>query len=561
MTIIDQLETTLTPAILGDSLGENADLASISLLEQFYALLVARLATADIYSQLLHDQHLTTESNNSVFEELWPYLEQRQLIIDELSVTYHVDEVTTSQLITNASHLGYQQLKTLAKGQFLPAYLKPQQEAIRQYLPVWAPSVMSAAMPARQQVLAADTDPVSVIDIATAVVVEEEPSKVVLLEKQSLEVRSATADLIRGFDNGLDDDLIGDLEGLESIGNLEVIDDSSAIHANPSDYRPEAATSRRFSIQGSQWLIAALLLIIALTALALLWFLVIQPRYSQPVAAVAIEPVIVTPVAPVINTLPPIELTIAVDDSGGLYSCNAKVGNVALRDTLQLALNTGFAEQASICELLVQQGVATDLTAMDIGLLPELLTLMRSVPFARLQLQNNIISLEAPDASLLQQLLVDIRTLLPNTTVTAVGAMALADNSDQVLLDGEMSTVSNPNNDPNRQFNNDFANNNANDAANGALADPNYQQADDDTNDRVVPAPNPNPNSNNSKNSFNNSPNNSFNNSPNNNNFNNHSQPSGPISLSEVDDLANSSIVAEPLRNARPVDKNINPNN
>ena len=52
MGIIDQLEQTVTPAVLeGQALDDNV--AYISLLEQFYAILSARLAMPQIYSQLL----------------------------------------------------------------------------------------------------------------------------------------------------------------------------------------------------------------------------------------------------------------------------------------------------------------------------------------------------------------------------------------------------------------------------------------------------------------------------------------------------------------------------
>ena len=75
-----------------------------------------------------------------------------------------------------------------------------------------------------------------------------------------------------------------------------------------------------------------------------------------------------------------------------------------------------------------------------------------------------------------------------------------------------------------------------------------YQAADDETGDSVMPAPNNNasisadmPNT-----APNNLPNNILtNNIPSNNN---QTRPSGPISLSEVDEMASSVIVAEPAQ-------------
>ena len=49
MTLIDQLERTVTTAVLGN----DDNVAHTSLLEQFYAILITRLAQPMAYSQLL----------------------------------------------------------------------------------------------------------------------------------------------------------------------------------------------------------------------------------------------------------------------------------------------------------------------------------------------------------------------------------------------------------------------------------------------------------------------------------------------------------------------------
>ena len=62
MSIIDQLEQTVTPAVLGEQ-ASHQSVAYISLLEQFYAVLAARLAQPDIYSELLRsDETISTEA-------------------------------------------------------------------------------------------------------------------------------------------------------------------------------------------------------------------------------------------------------------------------------------------------------------------------------------------------------------------------------------------------------------------------------------------------------------------------------------------------------------------
>ena len=145
MTIIEQLEQSVSLPILGNE----QSIAHISLLEQYYALLIARLASAKVYTQLLQANHqldsipLTEQlapqiraavgsaqnnpANSPMFMQLWPDKSQRNIIIDELVVTHHIDNDTTIELVTSATTLAYRELKDLAKGQFLPAFLQQQQ--------------------------------------------------------------------------------------------------------------------------------------------------------------------------------------------------------------------------------------------------------------------------------------------------------------------------------------------------------------------------------------------------------------------------------------------------
>jgi hypothetical protein len=94
-------------------------------------------------------------------------------------------------------------------------------------------------------------------------------------------------------------------------------------------------------------------------------------------------------------------------------------------------------------------------------------------------------------------------------------------------------------NNTNNQFENEGAANNqyANDYNNGGSGE--FQAADDDTGDRIVPNPVPN-------NYSNNTPSNIPNNTPNNIPMNN--RQSGAISESEVDDMASTLIIAEPAQ-------------
>ena len=133
---------------------------------------------------------------------------------------------------------------------------------------------------------------------------------------------------------------------------------------------------------------------------------------------------------------------------------------------------------------------------------------------------------------LLQQLATTMRSLLPTISITTIDPAPLPNDVNNTMAD----TINNSDGTVNN--NSGFANN-----MNGM--DSNYQLADDNTNDRVIPAaPLNNPNDANRRN-------NAF----------SDNQTSGSVSESEVDNLANTAIVAEPLRNARPVDNNLYLNN
>ena len=520
MKIIDHLETTLTAAIAGD----DPSVADVSLLEQFYAILVTRLASAQIYSQLLSSQ-TSSESNHSVFEQIWSDIDQRQLIVTELAATHHVDEMRTEQLLNKATHLGYVELKNLADGQFLPAFLQTQQASIREYLPVWAASAISAPIPITQApLIGADRVAAPIIDIEPLPrLSENEPVVAVVKEVISVNDEGDLHSTIvtTSFN-----------EPKISIVKESTTVDSGAIHANPSDYHTsEVLIARPSRKPSNSWIIPLLLLIIALTALALLWFLVIQPKLTPPIAPVVAQPVPVVIEEKIAIQLTPAELTVGIDNSGGLLTCTATVGDIALQDALRQALNTSFGEQISICELKIEKGVATDLGNLTIGTLPQVLTLMRATPFARLQLQQNSLSLEAPDNRLLQQLASDIRALL--STMTIAAPMILADSTD--------ANTGNFDNSLNNEFNNGLDNMDNSTGINSQQ--PIFQASDDDTNDRVIPAQ-PRNNDIDNRNTLDNR----------NSNNNNVNQQRGSISVSEVESLANNSIVAEPLRNARPVE-------
>lgn len=548
MNIIDQLEQTVTSAVLGgysneghirgvyvndDNTGQvdNGSVSHVSLLEQFYAMLAARLALPQIYSQLLRDDEPIANENiieAPLFEQLWQAPNSRQTIIQELAATHHIDEVTTIKLIMNAAPLAYRELKVMANGQFLPAFLQSQQPTFRHYLPIWSAPLITAAQHDEDELFNAQS---AVADIAAAPVsLNKYAASVVVSSENLITEPNVAAELANeSFDNSLD---------------------TSAIHANPAEHHlAENGSLKRQKVrtrnQRNDLLIRVFLLLAAITAIGLVWALLIKPNNATPVEPVVTAPAVISPIAESpAQTLTPVELIVGVDNSGSLYTCTASVGDAALQDTLQQALNSSFGEQAGMCQFIVQEGFTNNIANMPIEVLPNIFTLLRATPFARLQLQNDRIKLEAPDSMQLQQLATDIRALVPTMMVDSTAPLPLPNNDGMGAADM---------NGANNQY--DVNNYNANNNVNG---NNDYQATDDDTGDSVMPAPARNndfnnppmydqPSNNAAMNSVpaNNVP---MNNAPVNNERPASTRPPGPFSESEVDDMASSVIVAEPAQ-------------
>ena len=511
MTIIDHLEQTVTSAVLGAS--AQTSVAAVSLLEQFYALFITRLAIPAVYTQLLRaDQALlepavTAEfagNKNPLFERIWQEDNLRQLLIHELSATHHIDSASTEQLLINAAPLAYQELKVQANGQFLPAFLQNQQAEVRQYLPVWASAVVTPSALAADALASDSSRHPSASDSEATV----------NLDKRQADETSAI---------------------MSTDTDTTATPPSDAIHANPSEhYNADDALIATKKVAArrpySHLLVPILLMILTVLALALLWFLVIQPKYMTHEEPVVAAPVIATPEAVVPATIP-VEFIVGVDNSGELYSCSATVGDANLHNALSQALRLSFGEQENICNLEVKAGVKTTLSDIDIALLPEVLTLLKATPFARLQLQNDSITLESPDEEQLQRLLMDIRNLLPTMTVTAIAPPPILENSTPMDDDGI---------DAMNGRDDDFAEPYEGNVNTGNPAN---------TNDSNNMPSNRSPENQQTDNVRNNS--NNANPAPRNN------APAGSVSLSELDELSGTDFVAEPLQNARPVDSKI----
>lgn len=545
MNIINQLEQSITPAVLG----AHGNVAQIGLLEQFYALLITRLAMPDVYQQLESDElrPLDIDSiHTTLFDQLWQQPSQRHLLIKELAATHHIPEITAEPLLINAAHLAYRELNMLANGQFLPTFLQSHQATVRSYLPVWAETVVAPLVAVVTENVGRNDDAL-IYDNSAIPKVAADTERVLQADAVPVIVETPVNPAPAAY----------------------VIEGADALHATPLDYRaPDVdMTAKRAEIRErnrrNDLLIRLLIGAAALLAMLLLWLFVFKNKAEVPVETVVaapVEEVVVIDETPA-QILSPAQLMVSVDYDGNLYSCSAVVGDIGLETVLKSALNSSFGPQSSICQIRVKEGVATSLSNINIETLPNVLTLMRTTPFSRLQLQNDTMNLEGPDQPQLQRLLVDVRTLLPGVNITsAVPVM----NTQPPANTYDESYNNNPNYNNGTMPNNGMPNANIQNGGmqNGAMQNgtmPNTGSVPITTNNNVIS------NQPTSPTGMNNPPTDSVppppppqsslgngNNSINNNGINNSNQqrPSQQVP-NDIDDLANTKIMSEPVNGGR----------
>ncbi len=251
-----------------------------------------------------------------MFMQLWQDQSQRQLIVDELVATHHIDKSATIRLITSATTLAYHELKVLAKGQFLPAFLQQQQLEIRHYLPVWAESVLTADI--SNEVANNSGGQVDTTNATNQAAINADNSNKASIEKTSIE-KSITEKAIPVINANLanaatDPELLATSE-------LSVTDTDYAnlsaphIPIDDSGHSLSQINNTRQRNKRNDFLLRLFLLVAAIAALALLWMFVIQPNYIHRAEPIKVTPVItVTEPEPIAPILTPIELLVAVDN-------------------------------------------------------------------------------------------------------------------------------------------------------------------------------------------------------------------------------------------------------
>lgn len=140
MDIIQHLMKIVTPILLGDSNDENRK----NLLEKLYAVICARFADDENYSQFAA---INIDNNDTgLFERFLPDAQQRNNLVRNLSNTTNVPEEDTTRLISRAIPLVYNELRNLAGIVALPTFLRTHLAPLATALPEWSYALVPASV-------------------------------------------------------------------------------------------------------------------------------------------------------------------------------------------------------------------------------------------------------------------------------------------------------------------------------------------------------------------------------------------------------------------------------
>ena len=501
MTLISQLAQRITPLILNHSspTGDAEPTSEQALLEQFYALVAVRLTEAPVQQRLSGASPNTLVDDLSaekLFAQLWPAASDRQTLVDELADSYYMTAPQTVDLVHTALPLLYSELQHLSRQQrlSLTELLTPQLAVMRAYIAPWAAPLLS------------------------------------LEQTQAQAGQPGTNTVAYPVDDYANDQA----------------DDHAAInalHASPADEHADHNDARLQKVRKrpNKRILLIVTLLLGLLILAGLAWLAFNYYQQQQVT----DPVVTTPVVPAVakppvsTALTPAKLVIKMDLGQSLYECQATVGNAQLEASLFNTLTTVLGEQARQCVVTIDANTATEMPSLPS--LAGILSVIQPVAFATLELQDNTLSLSAPDPNALNQMIMQIQSIAPALTIRALdpivpagtNANGMTGNNEAMDMEGNMPANSDPNamnnpmdmgaNTPNMP-----SNNNSGYAGNEGAYDnggmPNYEQN--------IPAAPP---------------------ANNNSDMNNGSNYTGTVSENELNDLANMNIYAEPAQGGRPI--------
>ncbi len=140
MDIIGHLTRTVSPAVLGDDRSP----AKQSLLEQFYAIFVARMADEDTYNRFASEN--IARDDQGFYDRVWSEGAHRDQVSRELAGKHNVDATAARGLVAMAAPLAFHEIKSLAGTTPVPQFLNDNLENYQHHIPAWASAIVPAGM-------------------------------------------------------------------------------------------------------------------------------------------------------------------------------------------------------------------------------------------------------------------------------------------------------------------------------------------------------------------------------------------------------------------------------
>lgn len=127
---------------------------------------------------------------------------------------------------------------------------------------------------------------------------------------------------------------------------------------------------------------------------------------------------------------PPPTLSVSVGLQGELYACHARLGNREQYDELLKVLGANFG--STTCVMDISEQVSQTMTGLD--KLTNALAILKTAPYATLELVGNEVLINAPDPNTLNRLIDGIGALMAGMTVKPMPALNVNDAINKSLI-------------------------------------------------------------------------------------------------------------------------------
>ncbi len=414
MTLIQQLIDSTHFAQAQNFWQENIGEA---VFEPFFACMLANLASSSKvgwYENFIATTatsakaSLSTGGTSPNLASFWQ-LPEHLILRQKIAESTFAEPLLLTNVLPLAAHTGFGVLHTLAEQEGISIYqlaLNHLDDSLAK-LPAWADSVVD------ETVLASlDVEQLLAQSLAGTLVDTTTP------QTQAQTVQTNTSLNITN-DSPTDSDShlsVSQNTNSQSTDNSPALDDTDII----SEHQPSPKATNPLVFVG-----------LALAGLGLVLgggYYYYQKTQAQKAAA---EAAATTPATPslVVEALPPSTLSITVGQAGEMYACHAELGSNDLSNQFYQILQNNFTN--TLCVIDIHDSLSKSMVGLD--KLTSMIGLLKTAPYATLQLKGDTAYINAPNPSDIQRLIADIGALVPQLNIQAMPALdAVALTQDNI---------------------------------------------------------------------------------------------------------------------------------